>query len=190
MKWDTASMLAGTKWITAIVAAYWLAFPLAIQALVIMMGLDFATGLIKGATEKALNSDISIRGLAKKMAMLCAVLVIHLLDGYVFPLFGFTSMELGLEKIFAVYLSFNELLSVIENLVASGVEFPAVVISVLATAKKSVASTATQQQLDDLIGTKQVTTTVQTTTAATQETPKVVATITEVHTETVTPPKS
>ena len=47
MKWNTASYLASAKWLTAIIAATWLGFPVAVQAIVIMMGIDFATGLIK-----------------------------------------------------------------------------------------------------------------------------------------------
>lgn len=152
MKWNTASYLASAKWMTAIIAATWLGFPVAVQAMAVMMGIDFATGLVKGIATKTLDSDISIRGLIKKFATACAVLIVHLLDGYILPLLGFSPMELGLEKVFAVYIIFNEVLSIIENLAESGVSFPSVVISVLATAKKSVAAPATQQQVDDLIG--------------------------------------
>ena len=152
MKWNTASYLASAKWLTAIIAATWLGFPVAVQAMVIMMGIDFATGLIKGISTKTIDSDISIKGLLKKIATCAAILIIHLLDGYILPLLGVNAMEIGLEKVFAIYICFNEVLSIIENLAESGVSFPSVVISVLATAKKSVAAPATQAQVDDLIG--------------------------------------
>lgn len=152
MKNQDAAIITGAKWVTASVVGLWAGFPLAIHALIIFMGMDFLTGLIRAGIKGELSSDASVRGMLKKGAMLIAVLFIHLLDGLVPQLLGMGQKELGLESIFAVYLIFTEIISIVENLDASGVRFPGPVIDVLSRIKKMTPAPATDEQLRELTG--------------------------------------
>lgn len=84
--------------------------------------------------------------------MCVAVLFVHLLDGILPGLVGVGIGDLGLEKIFAVYLAFNEAILIIENLVASGVSFPSVIIEMLVKVKGKMPQAATQEEIDALSG--------------------------------------
>lgn len=146
------AMITGAKWVMASIVGLWAGFPLAIHALLIFMGMDFVTGLIRAGFQGQLSSDASVRGLLKKAAMLVAVLFIHLLDGFVPQLLGMGQKELGLENIFAVYLIFTEIISIVENLDASGVRFPSPVIAALSKVKKLTPAAATEEEIRELTG--------------------------------------
>lgn len=148
MKPHDTGLVAAGKLIAAMVVSYWTGFPIAIQLLLAFMGLDIVTGAIAACLEGKLSSSAGFRGLLKKAAMLVSVLFIHLLDGKMLPQIGFS--ELGLEKIFALYLVFNESISVLENLARTGVPFPLPLVQALAKAKTIVPRTATQAEIDAL----------------------------------------
>jgi toxin secretion/phage lysis holin len=142
----------------AIIVTAWLGFPAAIRIMVMLMGLDMATGIMSAAIEGRVSSEISIRGLVKKISIAVAVLFVHLLDGMLLPMFGIPMEELGLEKIFAIYIAFSEAISIIENLAKCGVPFPMPVVKALSQIKEHVPRPATQAEIDAL-GTTTTTTT-------------------------------
>lgn len=152
MRGPQAHLLIAGKWIVASVVAVWAGFPLAIHALIIFMGFDFLTGIVRAATQGKLSSEVSMKGLLKKAAMLLAVLFVHLMDGLIPQIIGFDSMELGLEKIFAIYLIFNEIISIVENLDGAGVKFPGPVVAALSKVKKLTPAAATEAEIDELTG--------------------------------------
>lgn len=151
--------MAAAKASAAIVVTLWVGFPAAIRLMVMLMGIDMMTGIISAAREGKVSSELSIRGLMKKVAIAIAVLFVHLLDGMILPMFGIPIEELGLEKIFALYISFSEAISIIENLAKCGVPFPLPIVKALSQIKEHVPRPATPSELEAL-GSRTVTTTV------------------------------
>lgn len=88
-----------------------------IGLLLILMMLDVITGLLAGAIEKKLNSRVSWVGMCKKVLMILAVGMGNALEPY--------AGDLPLGKVIAVFYTFTEGISVIENLKRGGVPVPA-----------------------------------------------------------------
>lgn len=172
--------MTAAKASAAIVVTVWLGFPAAIRVMVMLMGIDMATGIMSAAMEGRVSSEISIKGLMKKVAIAIAVLFVHLLDGMILPMFGIPIEELGLEKIFAIYISFSEAISIVENLAKCGVPFPLPIVKALSQIKEHVPRPATQSELEALGTTTTTATTVATVVATTVTTTPPVATQPEV----------
>lgn len=82
---------------------------IALQSLIIIMIIDYLTGISKSYVAKKLNSNKGFRGIVKKLAMLGIVAIAVIID----RLIGDT----GLIRNFIIYyLVANEGLSIIENL--------------------------------------------------------------------------
>ena len=82
---------------------------IALQSLIIIMIIDYLTGISKSYVAKKLNSNKGFKGIVKKLAMLGIVAIAVILD----RLIGDT----GLIRNFIIYyLVANEGLSIIENL--------------------------------------------------------------------------
>lgn len=90
----------------------------ALNTLVVLMALDYITGLIKGYVNKNLNSEVGIKGLFKKLFILIILIIAVALD----------RMSGNGEHIFRTLVAFfyisNESLSVIENAAELGVPIP------------------------------------------------------------------
>jgi len=88
-------------------------------ALVSLMCIDYITGVIVGAAEHKLNSNISFKGLAKKMVILLVVAAANILDTQVFG--GKESIVRS--AVCCLYIG-NEGLSVLENAAKLGLPLP------------------------------------------------------------------
>ena len=82
---------------------------IALQSLVIIIILDYLTGISKGYVTKKLNSSIGFKGIVKKLSMFCIVAVSVIVDRII----GQTGM---VRTLIIYYLVANEGLSIIENL--------------------------------------------------------------------------
>lgn len=90
---------------------------LALQALVIVIVLDYLTGIVKGYVTKTLNSKTGFRGFLVKVCMLAMVVIATIMDS----IMG----ETGLIRTLVIYyLVANEALSIIENLGAMDLFVP------------------------------------------------------------------
>lgn len=89
----------------------------ALQCLLVAIVLDYITGMIKAYKSATLDSKIGIKGILKKVGILCLVALSVIVD----KLAG----ETGLIRTTVIYyLVANEGLSIIENLGAVGVLVP------------------------------------------------------------------
>lgn len=88
-------------------------------ALIAFMCLDYITGILVGAAQHRLNSQISFTGLAKKMLILVIVAVAHIIDTQILggTASVFRSATCGL------YIA-NEGLSILENAGKLGLPMP------------------------------------------------------------------
>ena len=89
------------------------------QALVALMALDVAGGLIQAFYENRLNSSIMRKGLIRKSGYFAAIALAVLVDRALFQ------AQPAFRTLVLSYLCVNEALSVLEHLAAIGVPLPA-----------------------------------------------------------------
>ena len=85
--------------------------------LLIFMGMDYITGLIKAYITKQLSSKVGLKGLFKKILILIIVSFCCMID----KLTGTSGL---LWNFVIFYYIVNEGLSILENISASGIELP------------------------------------------------------------------
>lgn len=96
-----------------------------LKILVLLMAIDYITGLVKGINDKELSSEIGSKGLIKKATIFIVIILAHQID-------IIASKETPLFKTMTCYFYIsNEGLSVIENLAALDVPLPKFIINVL-----------------------------------------------------------
>ena len=91
---------------------------IALSCLLIAIIIDYISGLIKAYETKELSSKIGLKGILKKVGILCIVALAVLLD----RIAGNTG---SIRTLVIYYFVANEGLSIIENLAAAGVPTPA-----------------------------------------------------------------
>lgn len=126
-------ILEGGKWIITISGTLltWLfgTWNIALGALIVLMILDYATGVMKGYVLKELSSDIGLKGLARKGIILAVLIVAVMLDRV---------MENGnwlFRTLVCYFYIANEGLSIMENAGALGAPIPQKVLDALAQLK-------------------------------------------------------
>lgn len=90
---------------------------MALQTLIIMIALDYGSGLAKAFYEKRLSSEIGAKGIVKKVMMLLVVVMASQLD-----IFMNTKSQLIRTAVIYFYVA-NEGISILENLTALDVPF-------------------------------------------------------------------
>jgi len=98
------------------VAALWVAMNPIVQALMVLMVIDIITGMLSGYVAKQLSSDVSFRGIAKKVLILAVVWA----AAVVAPHVG----DLPLAEAVAGFYLMHEGLSILENLGEAGLPIP------------------------------------------------------------------
>lgn len=102
---------------------------IALQCLLIAIIIDYITGMLKSYKSSKLNSKTGIKGIIKKVGILCLVALSVLID----KLAG----ETGLIRTLVIYYLFaNEGLSVVENLGEIGILVPKFLIDRLEQLKE------------------------------------------------------
>lgn len=96
----------------------------AMKTLLILMILDYATGICKAIINKRLNSIIGAKGIIKKVGYLIVVALSFLLDGII----GDTG---AIRNLVVYFFVANEGISIIENWGAMGLPLPAKILEVL-----------------------------------------------------------
>ena len=105
--------------------------PPAVLTLLVLMALDFATGLLAGYIAGELDSGVSYKGLAKKALVLIAVAGSSYLEVSLgLPVTGIVSTAI------AGFYSMHEALSVLETLVRADLPVPEFLKRALALAKE------------------------------------------------------
>lgn len=127
--------MAAIKWGAALLTSIWASLSGTIHILVIMMAIDFATGVLYAINEKKLDSSISFKGLIKKTMTLIMVYVCHMITK---PM----NLAFDLGEVIALGYVANEVISITENCARVGVPIPPVIMDALAKFKSLQVSTA------------------------------------------------
>lgn len=117
-----------------------LAVPIIIMLLVMMI--DYITGLADAFVTKSLNSRIGVIGIVKKVGYLACVGVAMVVD----YLIGTALVQIGIDfkltycfaMIVVIWLIINELISILENLSSIGVPMPSFLVKLVKRLKNSV----------------------------------------------------
>lgn len=97
---------------------------LALEILLLMIVLDYITGVFKAIFNKKLNSEVGIKGIIKKVGYLIIVAVSVMLDRIV--------ADTGaIRNVVIFFFVANEGISIVENWVAMGLPMPQIVIDTL-----------------------------------------------------------
>lgn len=117
------------KWLAAGITAWWISTPAAVQALVVLMVCDYATGVLSALVCGRLSSAEGYRGLGRKVLTLTLVTVAHFVGW---------SIHLGydLGSIVAIAFAVNEAISITENCARAGVPIPEAMLAALLRAKR------------------------------------------------------
>lgn len=110
-------VLLATKLLVSTVSAMFLGLPDTVKLLFVLMVLDYASGLLCGAKQNALSSSRGWVGMKKKAMMLILVCAGQLIGSSL-------SVGFGVGSALALYFSFNETLSIIENAALLGIPVP------------------------------------------------------------------
>lgn len=89
-----------------------------LEALLILIVIDYATGISAGFVNRRLSSEVGAKGVVKKLAMLFMVAAALALDRCL------QTPEPGLRMVVISFLVINEALSIFENLDRLGVPIP------------------------------------------------------------------
>ena len=102
---------------------------MALKTLLILMVLDYITGICKSIVNKKVNSIIGLKGIIKKVGYLILVALSFLLDGFV----GDTG---AIRNLVVYFFVANEGISILENWGAMGLPLPSKILEVLEQLKK------------------------------------------------------
>lgn len=104
-------------------------FDIAIQSLLIVMVVDYLTGIASAMYNKELSSKIGFKGILKKFSYLCVVALSVVIDNL--------TDQSGLIRTLVIYFFVaNDGLSIIENMAEMGVKLPQKLIDSLEQIKR------------------------------------------------------
>lgn len=96
--------------------------------LIILIGFDIITGIIKSCIKKTLSSNIMFWGMVKKASIFFIIIVAVQLDKIILDAvknpIQFHEIDIYIRNIFVIYFCLEEFLSLLENLCDIGVPFP------------------------------------------------------------------
>lgn len=104
-------------------------FDIAIQSLLIVMLIDYLTGIASAIYNKELSSKVGFKGILKKFSYLCVVALSVVIDNL--------TGQSGLIRTLVIYFFVaNDGLSIIENMAEMGIKLPQKLIDSLEQIKK------------------------------------------------------
>lgn len=102
---------------------------IALKSLLIIMGIDYITGVLSAIYNKKLNSKIGFKGILKKFSYLCIIALSVLID----KVLG----QSGVVRTLVIYFFVaNDGISILENVGEMGIPLPKKLIEVLEQLKK------------------------------------------------------
>ena len=122
-------------------AVYFNALAVPLVVLIIMMVIDYISGMSAAWREGTLSSKKGIDGIVKKVGYMALVAVAMGVDYLIFTGFSAVGVSVGFDMLFgilvAVWLIINEMISILENLSRLGVPIPAFLTKVVKRLKIS-----------------------------------------------------
>lgn len=132
------------KWLLASMLAVWLRLSSTVHLLLIMMALDFFTGVALAIYTGKLDKKASYDGFLRKSMTLLLITMAHLAAA---PL----GLAIDLGEVMAIGYTFNEIISIVQNCAAMGVSIPTVLVDNIKKFRKMkfMSSTEISKELDE-----------------------------------------
>ena len=128
------------------VSAYFQIIAIPVLVLMLVMIVDYITGLAGAYVAKQLNSRIGIVGIIKKVGYLGLVAVGMVADYIIYSALSQIGVEIALGycvgMVIVIWLIINELISILENLAEIGVPLPAFITKLVGRLKNAIESKA------------------------------------------------
>lgn len=105
-------------------------------AVLVLIGVDYLTGLAAAAVNKELDSKVGWKGIVKKACMLLILAVAHILDVYVLGVANIESDHAAIMTLVEFLYIGNEGISILENAGKLGVTLPKPLYKVLVQLKE------------------------------------------------------
>lgn len=86
--------------------------------LLILIAIDYITGICKGIYKKELSSKISIKGIIKKFGYICIIILASLIDSLI------NDENMALRSLMIYFFIANEGISILENWSSIGLPLP------------------------------------------------------------------
>lgn len=128
------------------VSAYFQIIAIPVLVLMLVMIVDYITGLAGAYVAKQLNSRIGIVGIIKKVGYLGLVAVGMVADYIIYSALSQIGIDIELGycvgMVIVIWLIINELISILENLAEIGVPLPAFITKLVGRLKNTIESKA------------------------------------------------
>lgn len=90
-----------------------------LQVFLILMLLDYVSGIIAAIYNKQLNSEIGYKGIMKKFAIIICISVARQID-----ILDLYDSKILIRPLVLMFFTINEILSILENLAKTGIPVP------------------------------------------------------------------
>ena len=90
-----------------------------LQVFLILMLLDYVSGIIAAIYNKQLNSEIGYKGIMKKFAIIICISVARQID-----ILDLYDSKILIRPLVLMFFTINEILSILENLTKTGIPVP------------------------------------------------------------------
>lgn len=138
-----AVMVGGT-------AAYFREIAIPLVFLILVMVIDYVTGMVKAWINADLSSKTGIKGIVKKVCYLLVVCVAAVVDWLLASGLQKVGITVEINYLFGVIVSIwliiNELISILENLATIGVPMPAFLTAIVRKLKVAVENNADEKK--------------------------------------------
>lgn len=119
------SRVSFIKMAAGLLTGVWASLALVLQVLLLLMVLDFVTGLAVAVQQGAVSSQKSFQGIGKKVVVLALITATAVIQQHL-------HVDLPIVEVVAGFYIANEFISILENAAASGVPVPGALRDVLA----------------------------------------------------------
>jgi len=137
------SFAAALKWAAAFALVQWVQIPWVMRALIILMLIDYSTGLTLAFVHKQVSSETGFFGLYKKGLILVLLIAAQLFEKAL-------GTDLHLQQFGALAYCANEFISILENCANAGVPIPRPLVDALLNVKQFRFQQASDSQLAEL----------------------------------------
>ena len=131
-------------------AAYFREIAIPLVFLILVMVIDYVTGMVKAWINADLSSKTGIKGIVKKVCYLLVVCVAAVVDWLLASGLQKVGITVEINYLFGVIVSIwliiNELISILENLATIGVPMPAFLAAIVRKLKVAVENNADEKK--------------------------------------------
>lgn len=131
-------------------AAYFREIAIPLVFLILVMVIDYVTGMVKAWINADLSSKTGIKGIVKKVCYLLVVCVAAVVDWLLASGLQKVGITVEINYLFGVIVSIwliiNELISILENLATIGVPMPAFLTAIVRKLKVAVENNADEKK--------------------------------------------